>query len=57
MTGQLMLLGYIKIYESITFLFDYKWLMIVNWLSIVQVFFVLVVFCNKFPEAEWLPVK
>lgn len=31
-----MLLGYIKIYESITFLFDYKWLMIVNRLSIVQ---------------------
>lgn len=52
-----MLLGYINIYESITFLFDYKWLMIVNWLSIVQGFFVLVVFCNKFPEAEWLPVK
>lgn len=30
--------------------------MIVNWLSIVQVF-VLVVFGNKFPEAGWLPVK
>lgn len=46
-----MLLGYIKIYECITFVFDYKWLMIANWLSIVQL-----VFCNKFPEAEWLPV-
>lgn len=35
MTGQTYV-AWIKIYESITFLFDYKWLMIVNGLSIVQ---------------------